>query len=246
MNLAQTKRLSDYKAQNVGSRGTVLLVGDNEPFRISLAEQIDVYVGAEIVEVSTGSAFLNLIHKRHFDLIILDLSGLYFGDIGGCDSLKARCSEIPIIVLLEHVQRKNDDVEKLGSKTVEYLTKPFRLGLFLGKIKTILAHQSVDKKFKKRVGRYTFVPESKLLAEVAGAKTVRLTEKETAILEVLVSREDEVVTREVLLDRVWGYRADIRTHTLETHIYRLRKKLEHVSSGSNLLITSSGGYRLRR
>ena len=83
MNLAQTKRLSDYKAQNVVSRGTVLLVGDNEPFRISLAEQIDVYVGAEIVEASTGSAFLNLIHKRHFDLIILDLSGLYFGDIGG-------------------------------------------------------------------------------------------------------------------------------------------------------------------
>ena len=109
-----------------------------------------------------------------------------------------------------------------------------------------MAHQSVDKKFKKRVGRYAFVPENKLLAEVAGAKTVRLTEKETAILEVLVSREDEVVTREVLLDRGWGYRADIRTHTLETHIYRLRKKLEHVSSGSNLLITSSGGYRLRR
>ena len=99
MNLAQTKRLSDYKAQNVVSRGTVLLVGDNEPFRISLAEQIDVYVGAEIVEASTGSDFLNVVHKRHFDLIILDLSGLYFGDIGGCDSLNAKCSEIPIIVL---------------------------------------------------------------------------------------------------------------------------------------------------
>jgi DNA-binding response OmpR family regulator len=73
---------------------------------------------------------------------------------------------------------------------------------------------------------------------------VRLTEKETAILKYLYRSGHKVVSRGVLLDEVWGYNAGVNTHTLETHIYRLRQKIERDPSHAEILITESGGYRL--
>ena len=73
---------------------------------------------------------------------------------------------------------------------------------------------------------------------------MRLTEKETAILKFLLRAGDEPVSRDVLLNDVWGYHADVTTHTLETHIYRLRQKIEADPANAQLLVTEGGGYRL--
>ena len=73
---------------------------------------------------------------------------------------------------------------------------------------------------------------------------VRLTEKETAILKYLYRAEQKVITRDVLLEEVWGYNSGVTTHTLETHIYRLRQKIEKDPSNARLLVTESGGYKL--
>ncbi len=75
-------------------------------------------------------------------------------------------------------------------------------------------------------------------------KKVRLTEKETNILKFLYHSQEGVVAREVLLHEVWGYHAEVTTHTLETHIYRLRQKIEPDPTNVRLLVTESGGYRL--
>ena len=75
-------------------------------------------------------------------------------------------------------------------------------------------------------------------------KRVRLTEKETNILKFLYRAQSGVVARDVLLHEVWGYNAGVTTHTLETHIYRLRQKIEPDPSNARLLVTESGGYRL--
>ena len=81
------------------------------------------------------------------------------------------------------------------------------------------------------------------MVDEKGAK-IRLTEKETSILKYLYRSGDKVVSRELLLHEVWGYNAGVTTHTLETHIYRLRQKIEKEPSNAELLVTETGGYKL--
>ena len=94
------------------------------------------------------------------------------------------------------------------------------------------------------IGPYSFRPSAKLLQEADGKKKVRLTEKETAILKYLYRAKDHVVGRDTLLGEVWGYNAGVTTHTLETHIYRLRQKIERDPAAAEILLTERGGYRL--
>ncbi|MBT5432700.1 MAG: winged helix-turn-helix domain-containing protein, partial [Rhodospirillaceae bacterium] len=94
------------------------------------------------------------------------------------------------------------------------------------------------------IGPYTFRPSAKLLIHDETSQKVRLTEKEAAILKFLYRAGNKAIGREVLLDQVWGYNAGVATHTLETHIYRLRQKIEDDPSNSRLLLTEPGGYRL--
>ena len=106
----------------------------------------------------------------------------------------------------------------------------------LGKL---LAHPAGDAPF--RIGPYDFHPSAKLLTD--GERRIRLTEKETDILRYLKSASG-IVPRQTLLGEVWGYGPQVATHTLETHIYRLRKKIEKDAGDAKILITEEGGYRL--
>lgn len=101
--------------------------------------------------------------------------------------------------------------------------------------------QSEDATFV--VGPYTFKPGQKMLIDAKGGK-IRLTEKEVAIIKYLYRAGGKVITRDVLLEEVWGYNSGVTTHTLETHVYRLRQKIEHDPSNSSILVTESGGYKL--
>jgi DNA-binding response OmpR family regulator len=101
--------------------------------------------------------------------------------------------------------------------------------------------QSEDAVFK--IGPYTFKPAAKMLIRGDNRK-VRLTEKETNILKFLYRAGERVVGREILLHEVWGYNAGVTTHTLETHIYRLRQKIEADPSQAQILVTETGGYKL--
>jgi DNA-binding response OmpR family regulator len=84
----------------------------------------------------------------------------------------------------------------------------------------------------------------KLLQDPAKNRRIRLTEKEAAILKFLYRAGTRAVARQVLLNEVWGYNAAVTTHTLETHIYRLRQKIEPDPANARLLVTEGGGYRL--
>jgi DNA-binding response OmpR family regulator len=98
----------------------------------------------------------------------------------------------------------------------------------------------------RQIGPYRFEPAAKRLVERARARTIRLTEKEAAMLDLLWQAAGTVVPRDALLARVWGYQAGLSTHTLETHVYRLRRKIERDPAHAELLITELGGYRLVR
>ena len=160
-----------------------------------------------------------------------------------CKVLRRAGHKMPIIMLTA-ADTDADTMLGLDSGANDYITKPFRLGVLLARMRAQLRQheQSVDALFT--IGGYTFHPSAKLLHDAETSKKVRLTEKETALLKYLCGSGDKMVPREVLLDEVWGYNADVDTHTVETHIYRLRQKIENDPSRAVLLVTESGGYRL--
>ena len=89
-----------------------------------------------------------------------------------------------------------------------------------------------------------FKPGEKILTDVDTEEKTRLTEKETAILKFLKRAEGKTISREKLLNEVWGYNSNVTTHTLETHIYRLRQKIERDPSKAAIILTESGGYSM--
>ena len=125
----------------------------------------------------------------------------------------------------------------------DYINKPFKFTILLARIRAQLRQHEQSEDAMFTLGPYTFKPAIKmLLAE--GDRKIRLTEKETNILKFLYHTSDSVVQRDTLLHEVWGYNAGVTTHTLETHIYRLRQKIEPDPRNASLLVTEGGGYRL--
>jgi DNA-binding response OmpR family regulator len=123
------------------------------------------------------------------------------------------------------------------------MTKPFRFGVLLARVRAHLRQHEQSEDAVFTIGPYTFRPSAKLLVDASESK-VRLTEKETAILKFLYRAGEQVVGRDVLLHEVWGYNSGVTTHTLETHIYRLRQKIERDPSNAEILVTETGGYKL--
>ncbi|HYP58277.1 MAG TPA: response regulator transcription factor, partial [Beijerinckia sp.] len=148
----------------------------------------------------------------------------------------------PIIMLTGH-DSDGDQVQGLEAGANDYVTKPFRFAVLLARMRAHLRQHDTSDEALFRIGPYTFQPGTKTLINEKGSK-LRLTEKETAILRFLYRAREEVITREVLLREVWGYNSNVTTHTLETHIYRLRQKIERDPAKAELLITEAGGYKL--
>jgi DNA-binding response OmpR family regulator len=149
----------------------------------------------------------------------------------------------PPIIMLTANDSDADQILGLDSGANDYVTKPFKFAVLLARIRAQLRQHEQSEDAVFQIGPYTFKPAAKILLDEKGGK-VRLTEKETSILKFLYRAGDKVVPRDTLLLEVWGYNAGVTTHTLETHIYRLRQKIEKDPSNAEILITESGGYRL--
>ena len=178
-----------------------------------------------------------------FDAVILDVG---LPDADGRDlCVKFRRNELKVpIIILTGSDDEADVVRGLESGANDYVAKPFRLAELLARLRAQLRvfENSEDAVFS--IGPYTFRPSAKLLQEPQRNRRIRLTEKEAAILKFLYRAGTQAVARQVLLNEVWGYNAAVTTHTLETHIYRLRQKIEPDPANARLLLTEGGGYRL--
>lgn len=220
----------------------ILLVDDEDALRESLAEQLELHDEYLTRQAGSGAAGLECVKEEHFDLILLDVG---LGDLDGrevCKMMRKAGVKCPVIMLTA-ADSDADTILGLESGANDYVTKPFRFAVLLARVRAQLRQheQSEDAVFS--IGHYTFRPATKLLVDEKGSK-VRLTEKETSILKYLYRAGEKVVTRDVLLHEVWGYNAGVTTHTLETHIYRLRQKIERDPSNAELLLTEMGGYKL--
>jgi len=147
------------------------------------------------------------------------------------------------IIMLTGANEETDVVRGLDSGASDYIAKPFRASELLARLHAQLRSFERSEQAEFAVGPYTFRPAKKLLQDLARNKRIRLTDKETAVLKYLY-RSDAAVNRQILMHEVWGYNAAVTTHTLETHIYRLRQKIEADPARPSLLVTEGGGYRL--
>jgi DNA-binding response OmpR family regulator len=219
----------------------VLLVDDDQMLRSSLAEQLAADASYTVVEAGSCAEGRARAAEGLYEFMILDI-GLPDGDGRAlCRELRDSGVSCPII-LLTAAESDADTIEGLDAGANDYVTKPFRFAVLMARVHAHLRSHGHSEDAQYRIGPYTFRPSAKLLIDEA-AKKIRLTEKETNILKFL-HRSGETVPRETLLHEVWGYNPEVTTHTLETHIYRLRQKIEVDPGHARLLITESGGYRL--
>lgn len=219
----------------------VLLVDDDAMLRASLAEQFAAEGEYAPVEAGTCQDGRARAREGLYEFMILDVG---LPDCDGrrlCRELREDGVTCPII-LLTAKDSDADMIEGLQSGANDYIAKPFRFAVLMARIHAHLRSHEQSEEAVYRVGRYTFRPSAKVLLG-EGGKKIRLTEKETNILKFLY-RSGDTVPRETLLHEVWGYNPAVTTHTLETHIYRLRQKIEENPGQAQILVTESGGYRL--
>ena len=221
----------------------ILIVDDDAALRQSLAEQLELNEEFVCIECGTAARALEMVNSDRFDTIVLDVG---LPDMDGrelCRLLRRTGVQVPI-VMLTGADSEPDTILGLEAGADDYVTKPFRLSVLLARLRAHLRQSDHSDAAVFMIGPFTFRPGAKLLTDQSGRRKVRLTEKETAILKYLYRAGDRAIGRDTLLDEVWGYNAGVTTHTLETHVYRLRQKIERDPARAEILVTEPGGYRL--
>ncbi|MCA0203552.1 MULTISPECIES: response regulator transcription factor [Pararhodobacter] len=226
----------------MGKLNKILLVDDDEDLREALAEQLVATEDFDTFEAGDGASGMERVREEQYDLVILDVG---LPDTDGrelCKRMRKAGVKCPIIMLTGQ-DSDADMILGLDSGANDYVTKPFKFPVLLARIRAQLRQHEQSENAVFQLGEYQFKPAQKMLVDPKERK-IRLTEKETNILKFLYRAPDGLAPREVLLHEVWGYNAGVTTHTLETHIYRLRQKIESDPSNARLLVTEPGGYRL--
>ena len=226
------------------SSGTQILIVNSDTAILEIFSK-----RSELLEefASTGAGYgamaLEKVQQNDYDLIVLDLD---LPDMGGrevCRQMRRIGVRAPIIMMV-NVDSDTDPIAMLKVGANDCITKPFKFFMLLSKIRTHIWQYEGSGDSKFTVGPYIFYPSDKMLEETKEGKKIRLTDKETAILRFLLRAGDRVTSRGVLLAEVWGYNSNVTTHTLETHVYRLRQKIEPGRANARILVTEPGGYRL--
>ena len=220
----------------------ILLIDDDVDLREALSELLIMTDDFDVFEGGDGTEALEKIKQQAYDIVVLDVG---LPDIDGrelCRLIRKQGVKCPILMLTGH-DTDSDTILGLNAGANDYITKPFKFPVLLARLRAQLRQHEQSEDAIFTLGPYTFKPAVKMLL-TGDDKKIRLTEKETNILKFLYRATEGVVPRDTLLHEVWGYNAGVTTHTLETHIYRLRQKIEPDPSHASLLVTESGGYRL--
>jgi DNA-binding response OmpR family regulator len=221
---------------------TILLVDDDNDLRETLVEQLSLYEEFQVEQADNATAGIKAVRGSIIDLLIIDVG---LPDMDGREAVKLLRKggfKAPIIMLTGQ-DTDSDTILGLEAGANDYVTKPFKFAVLLARIRAQLRQHEQSEDAVFTVGPYTFKPSQKLLTDQRGGK-IRLTEKEASIIKYLYRSDSKVVSRDTLLEEVWGYNSGVTTHTLETHVYRLRQKIERDPSNAQILVTESGGYKL--
>ena len=220
----------------------ILLINNDKDLGEALVFQLTLVEKYQIIETNDETSALAQINNNFCDLVIINSQSSALKGYNLTKSLRLAGYKKPIIMLIN--QNSNLDIpDNQNHKADEYIIKPFRYPELLKSIETQLHKFKKSENTQYNIGNYVFKPNSKILESNDG-RSIRLTEKENNILKFLYKNLGNTVSRETLLHEVWGYNSKVTTHTLETHIYRLRQKIEDDPSKACFLITEPGGYKL--
>ena len=221
---------------------TLLVVDDDATLRDTLRDQFALHEEFSFREAATAGDGVRQAKTETPDVILLDVNLPDMDGREACKLMRRGGYHGPVIMLTAQ-DTDADAILGLDSGANDYVAKPFRFAVLLARIRAHLRQHESSEDAVYRIGPYQFRPANKLMVTEEGRK-VRLTEKEAAILKFLYRSGAQTVGRDVLLHDVWGYNAGVSTHTLETHIYRLRQKIERDPARAEILVTDNGGYRL--
>ncbi|TAL36389.1 response regulator transcription factor [Phenylobacterium sp.] len=225
----------------MAQRKTLLIVDDDQDLRGAIAEQLQAE-NFDTVEAETAGEGVRMAREAKPDLILLDVDLPDMDGREACKRMRQDGVATPVIMLTA-ADTDADEIKGFDSGANDYVTKPYKFAVLLARIRALLRDYEHSEGAVFRLGAYEFRPAAKLLVDEK-AKKIRLTEKETNILKYLYRAGEKAVSREELLAEVWGYNAGVTTHTLETHVYRLRQKIEPDPANARLLLTEAGGYKL--
>jgi len=221
----------------------ILLIESDPDLREALCEQLHCTDQFEVFSSGNDTETLQKLRVQSYDMIVMDLHPLNNDSLEACRVTYAQNVKCPILLLTEQ-DEISSTVFGQDARASDYIIKPFKFPILLARmnIQLRMYEKSYDSAFT--LGPYTFHPAMKIL-KTHDNNEIQLTEKETDILKFLYHTVEDVVPRDILLHEVWGYNNSVTTHTLETHIYRLRQKIERNPSAAELLVTETGGYRLK-
>jgi len=227
------------------ARARILLVEDDAPMREALAEQLSLHEEFEVVGTGTGAEAIERIGRENFDIVLLDVG---LPDIDGrevCRLIRRKSNQTPVIMLTAR-DGDADVILALDAGANDYVIKPFDLGILLARIRSQMRRHEHSEDATLQIGPYTFRPAARTLRHNATRREILLSDKESAILKYLCRAGEAVVSCETLYTEIWNHTAALATHTLQTHIYRLRQKIEDDPSRPRIIVSELGGYRIVR
>jgi len=221
----------------------ILVVEDDPAILRGLTDNLK-YEAYEVLSASDGEAGYRLIREKNPDLIILDLILPKLSGYELCRKVRGEGVETPILMLTARGEEV-DRVLGLDLGADDYVTKPFSVRELLARIRAILRRTQPPKAFPDELRFDDVVVDFRRYEARKADRTLEMTPKEFGILRLLAARPGEVVTRDELLNEVWGYENYPSTRTVDNHIASLRAKLEHCPSQPRHLLTVHGvGYKL--
>jgi DNA-binding response OmpR family regulator len=224
------------------SSSRLLIVDDDAYLRATLRQQLAVEGFNNVFEVGFAADLDNVLSHANPDLILLDIQMPDGNSIDICQRLRRNGFAKPIVMLTNN-GAEVDIVLGLEAGANDYITKPFRFNELIARIRTQLRQFRASDDARFEIGNLSFVPANKMLYEIGSDRMQALTEKEATILKFLCRAFSNDVTKDELLAEVWGFQNGVSTHTLETHIYRLRQKISRLTK-KQLILTIENGYRL--
>lgn len=220
----------------------ILIVDGDENFRSAMVNQFSQFVEFDTLEANTPAECHQIADTKHIDLCMISNE---FPGAGGTEITRnlRECGYNAPVILLTGQTGVTESPSDLDSNTIDWIEKPFKFSKLIARVRTLLHQFEMTEEANFSIGNFVFKFSNNTLVDNSGNE-VRLTEKEAEILKFLYRAGEKPIMHEELLHKVWGYKSGITTRTLETHIYRLRQKIERDPNNATLLVTVDGGYML--
>jgi two-component system alkaline phosphatase synthesis response regulator PhoP len=243
------KRKSDLEQSNGNgsstnaSKKTRILIVEDEPAMVAGLRDNFEYEGYEVISAADGAEGLERALAESPDLVVLDVMMPRMSGLDVCKQLKTRKPWLPIIMLTARGQ-EIDKVVGLELGADDYVTKPFSIRELMARVKAVL-RRAAPQAPTAEVYRFSDVEVNIRSTEVLRAgQPIELSTKEFALLAYFVTHPVETLSRDRLLDAVWGYENYPNTRTVDTHIVHLRQKLEPNPEEPRFILTVHGsGYK---